>query len=71
MIIQDETILAAHCAPSTLNTGFIVSTGMGYKPSPTPLHEKNGEGWFRVDLRSGSIKHTEMISTQPKPAKRA
>lgn len=80
MIIQDRTILAAHCAPATtLNTGFIVSNDLGKtwaqhdlkefgKRSPTRLHEKNGEGWFRVDLRSGWIQHAEVIFIKPKPA---
>ncbi len=82
MIIQDGAILAAHCAPATtLNTGFIVSTDMGQtwaqhdlkefgKRSPTRLHEKNGEGWFRADLRSGWIKHAEVIFIKPKPARK-
>jgi hypothetical protein len=82
MIIQDGTILATHCAPATpLNTGFIVSTDMGKtwaqhdlkefgKRSPTRLHEKNGEGWFRVDLRSGWIKHAEVMFIKPKPPRR-
>ncbi|MBM3740371.1 MAG: hypothetical protein FJW39_31840 [Acidobacteria bacterium] len=80
MIIQDKTILAAHCAPATpLNTGFIVSTDMGKtwaqedlkefgKRSPVRFHEKNGEGWFRVDLRSGWIQHAEVLFIKPKPA---
>jgi hypothetical protein len=82
MIIQDGTILATHCAPATpLNTGFIVSTDMGKtwaqhdlkefgKRSPTRLHEKNGEGWFRVDLRSGWIKQAEVMFIKPKPPRR-
>jgi len=78
MIIQDGVILAAHCAPaSPLNTGFIVSTDMGKtwaqhdlkelgKRSPTRFHEKNSEGWFRVDLRSGWIDRAEVLFIKPK-----
>jgi hypothetical protein len=73
MIIQDGVILAAHCAPATpMNTGLIVSPDLGRtwkqydlkelgKRSPTRLHEKNGEGWFRMDLRSGWIQHAEVL----------
>lgn len=68
---QDETILAAHCAPSTLNTGFTVPAGIDHKRSPTRLHEKDSEGWFRVDFRSGWIEHAEVIFIRPKPARRA
>jgi hypothetical protein len=78
MIIQDGVILASHCAPaSPMATGFIVSTDMGKTwaqhdlkelghRSPTRFHEKNGEGWFRVDLRSGWIKHGEVLFIKPK-----
>jgi hypothetical protein len=81
MIIQDGVILASHCAPaSPMNTGFIISNDMGKtwaqydlkefgKRSPTRFHEKNGEGWFRVDLRSGWIQHAEVLFIKPKPAK--
>ncbi|MCC6590906.1 MAG: hypothetical protein IT168_29720 [Bryobacterales bacterium] len=81
MIIQDRTIIAAHCAPATpLNTGFIISNDMGKtwaqpdlkefgKRSGTRFHEKNGEGWFRVDLRSGWIKQEQVVFIKPKPAK--
>ncbi len=80
MIIQDGVILASHCAPaSPLDTGFIVSTDMGKtwaqydlkefgKRSPTRFHEKNGEGWFRVDLRSGWIQQADVVFIKPKPA---
>lgn len=82
MIVQDDTILAAHCAPATpLNTGFIVSNDLGKtwaqpdlkefgKRSPVRFHEKNGEGWFRVDLRSGWIEQAEVLFIKPKPRKR-
>jgi len=80
MIIQDNVILASHCAPaSPLNTGFIISPDLGKtwaqydlkefgKRSPTRFHEKNGEGWFRVDLRSGWIGYAEMLFIKPKQA---
>jgi hypothetical protein len=80
MIIQDGVILASHCAPaSPMDTGFIVSTDMGKtwaqydlkefgKRSPTRFHEKNGDGWFRVDLRSGWITQAEVLFLKPKPA---
>jgi hypothetical protein len=80
MIIQDGVILASHCAPaSPLATGFIVSLDLGKtwaqydlkefgRRSPTRFHEKNGEGWFRVDLRSGWIKQVEVLFIKPKPA---
>ncbi len=79
MIVQDGVILASHCGPATpMNTGFIVSTDLGKtwaqydlkefgKRSPTRFHEKNGEGWFRVDLRSGWIQHAEVLFIKPKP----
>jgi hypothetical protein len=78
MIIQDGVILAAHCGPaSPMNTGFIISTDMGKtwaqydlkefgKRCPTRFHEKNGEGWFRVDLRSGWIQRAEVLFIKPK-----
>jgi hypothetical protein len=78
MIIQDGVILASHCAPaSPLATGFIVSADMGKtwaqydlkecgRRSPTRFHEKNGEGWFRVDLRSGWIQQAEVLFLKPK-----
>jgi hypothetical protein len=80
MIIQDGVMLASHCAPaSPLATGFIVSTDMGKtwaqydlkecgRRSPTRFHEKNGEGWFRVDLRSGWIQQAEVLFIKPKKA---
>jgi hypothetical protein len=80
MIIQDGVMLASHCAPaSPLGTGFIVSTDMGKtwaqydlkefgKRSPTRFHEKNGEGWFRADLRSGWVQQADVVFIKPKPA---
>ena len=78
MIIQDGFILASHCCPaSPLNTGFIVSPDMGKtwaqhdlkelgKRSATRFHAKNGDGWFRVDLRSGWIDRAEVLFIKPK-----
>ena len=78
MIIQDGVILASHCAPaSPMATGIIVSTDMGKtwaqydlkefgKRSPTRFHEKNSEGWFRMDLRSGWIQQAEVMFIKPK-----
>ena len=78
MIIQDNVILASHCAPaSPLDTGIIVSTDAGQtwaqydlkefgKRSPTRFHEKNSEGWFRMDLRSGWVQHAEVLFLKPK-----
>jgi hypothetical protein len=80
MIIQDNVILASHCAPaSPLDTGIIISTDAGRtwaqydlkelgKRSPTRFHEKNGEGWFRMDLRSGWVEHAEVLFLKPKDA---
>jgi hypothetical protein len=79
MIIQDGVILASHCAPaSPMATGIIVSTDMGKtwaqydlkefgRRSPTRFHQKNSEGWFRMDLRSGWIQQAEVIFIKPKP----
>ena len=78
MIIQDGAILATHCAPaSPLATGFIVSLDMGKtwaqydlkefgKRSPCRFHEKNGEGWIRVDLRSSWVTPADMMFIKPK-----
>ncbi|NLF72519.1 MAG: hypothetical protein GX575_26085 [Candidatus Anammoximicrobium sp.] len=78
MIIQDGVILAAHYATaSPYHTGFIISPDMGKtwaqydlkefgKRSPLRFHEKNSEGWFRVDLRSGWIDPAEVMFVKPK-----
>ncbi|MBC8235073.1 hypothetical protein H8E77_36470, partial [bacterium] len=78
MIIQDNVILASHCAPaSPLGTGIIVSLDLGQtwmqydlkqfgKRSPVRFHEKNSDGWFRVDLRSGWIAYAETLFIKPK-----
>ena len=78
MIIQDGVILASHCAPaSPMDTGIIVSLDLGKtwaqydlkefgKRSPCRFHRMNGEGWFRVDLRSHWITPAEMMFIKPK-----
>ena len=38
------------------------------KRSPTRLHEKNGDGWFRMDLRKGWIDRAEVLFLKPKSA---
>ena len=38
------------------------------KRSPTRLHEKNSDGWFRMDLRSGWIAYAEVLFLKPKDA---
>jgi hypothetical protein len=80
MIIQDGVFLAAHCGPaSPMNCGFIISLDGGRtwaqhdlkefgKRCPTRFHEKNSEGWFRVDLRTGWVKHAEVLFIKPKEA---
>ena len=80
MIIQDGVILAAHYATASPYTlGLIISPDMGKtwaqydlkefgKRSPVRFHPKNSDGWFRVDLRSGWIKHEEVLFIKPKPA---
>ena len=77
MIIQDGVILAAHYATaSPYNTGIIISLDMGKtwaqydlkefgKRSPVRFHEKNSEGWFRVDLRSGWVQQAEVLFLKP------
>jgi hypothetical protein len=78
MIIQDGVILASHCAPaSPMATGLIVSLDLGKtwaqydlrefgRRSPCRFHRKNGEGWFRVDLRSYWVTPAEMLFIKPK-----
>ena len=80
MIIQDGVFLASHCAPaSPMATGIIVSTDMGKtwaqydlkelgRRSPCRFHRMNGEGWFRVDLRSYWVTPAEMLFIKPKTA---
>jgi hypothetical protein len=78
MIIQDGVFLASHCAPaSPMDTGIIISTDAGetwaqydlseFGPrSATRFHEKNSDGWFRMDLRKGWIEHAEVLFIKPK-----
>lgn len=78
MIIQDQVILASHCAPaSSLDTGLMVSLDLGQtwaqydlkefgKRSPTRFHQRNQDGWFRVDLRSGWVAYAETLFIKPK-----
>lgn len=78
MIIEDGVILAGHCAPaSTYKTGIAVSPDLGKTwaeydlaefgaRSPCRFHPKNGEGWFRVDLRKGWIERGEVLFIKPK-----
>lgn len=78
MIIEGQVILASHCAPaSPLATGLIISTDAGRTwaeydlrecgpRSPTRFHPMNGEGWFRMDLRSGWIDRAEVLFVKPR-----
>ena len=78
MIIQDNVILASHCAPaSPLGTGIIVSLDLGKtwaqydlkefgRRSPTRFNRKNSDGWFRADLRSGWVSYAETMFIKPK-----
>lgn len=78
MIIQDGFFLATHCAPaSPLACGLIISPDAGQTwqqydlaelgpRSGTRLHEKNSDGWFRMDLRSGWVDYAEVLFLKPK-----
>ena len=78
LIIQDGVFIGTHCAPaSPLNTGIIISLDGGKtwaqhdlqelgKRSPTRLHYKNSEGWFRMDLRSGWVDFADVLFLKPK-----
>jgi hypothetical protein len=78
MIIEDNVILASHCAPaSPMACGFIVSLDGGQtwaqhdlkelgRRSPCRFHAKNSEGWFRVDLRSEWVDFAEVLFIKPK-----
>jgi len=80
MLIQDNVILASHCAPaSPFATGIIVSLDAGKTwaqydlkelghRSPCRFHEKNTDGWFRMDLRAGWVQHAEVLFLKPKEA---
>ncbi len=78
MLIEDGVIIAGHCAPaSTFKTGIAFSPDLGktwleydlteFGPrSPVRFHPKNGEGWFRMDLRKGWIERGEVLFIKPK-----
>jgi len=78
MIIEDNVILAGHCAPaSTYKTGIAVSPDLGKTwaeydlaefgaRSPCRFQPKNSDGWFRVDLRKGWIERAEVMFIKPK-----
>jgi hypothetical protein len=78
MIIEDDVILSALYAPaSPYRTGFIISPDLGrtwaqydlkqFGPtSPVRFDKKNGEGWFRVDLRRGWITRHQVLFIKPK-----
>lgn len=78
LMIQDGVFLATHCAPaSPLACGIIISTDNGKTwaqydlselgpRSGTRLHEKNGDGWFRMDLRTGWIDYGEVLFLKAK-----
>jgi len=79
MVVQDGVFLASHCTPaSEKDTGIIVSTDAGRTwaqydleecgpRSPVRFHEKNSDGWFRADLRTGWIDFSdEVLFIKPK-----
>ena len=78
MIIQDGLILATHIAvASPFTLGVMISPDMGKswteydikefgKRSPSRIHPKNAEGWFRLDLRTGWITREDMLFIKPK-----
>jgi len=78
MIIEDRVILATHVAvASPFTLGFIISPDLGKSWfeydikefgsfSPSRIHKKNAEGWFRLDLRTGWIDRSEYMFIKPK-----
>lgn len=78
LIIQDGVFVGTHCAPaSPMACGIIVSLDGGKTwaqhdlaelgpRSGCRLHEKNGEGWFRMDLRSGWVDYADVLFLKPK-----
>lgn len=78
MIIEDRVILAALPAvASPFTLGIIISPDLGktwfeydikeFGPFyPSRIHEKNAEGWFRMDLRSGWIDRSDYMFLKPK-----
>ncbi|MCB1233847.1 MAG: exo-alpha-sialidase [Verrucomicrobiae bacterium] len=78
MLIEDGVIVAGHCAPaSTFQTGIAWSPDLGRTwveydladcgpRSPVRFQPKNGEGWFRMDLRKGWIERADVLFLKPK-----
>lgn len=78
MIIQDGLILATHIAvASPFTLGIMISPDLGKtwvehdlkdfgKRSPSRIHPKNAEGWFRLDLRTGWITREDVLFIKPK-----
>lgn len=78
MIIQDDIILAGHYAvASSWQLGIIYSPDLGKNwyeydleelgpRSPMRFEYKNGDGWFRADIRSGWVDRAEVLFIKPK-----
>ncbi|MDE0577655.1 MAG: hypothetical protein OSB39_11960, partial [Opitutales bacterium] len=78
MIIEDGVILAGHIAlESPFRTGIMFSPDMGKtwaqydlkefgKRTAVRFHQKNSDGWFRVDLRTGWVTPNEVLFIKPK-----
>ncbi|MFO7902673.1 MAG: hypothetical protein ACQESR_27545 [Planctomycetota bacterium] len=78
MIIQDNVILAGQYAPaSPFTAGLMISPDLGKTwaeydlkelgpRSPLRFQRKNGDGWFRVDMRKGWIDRSDVLFIKPK-----
>ena len=78
MIIEDGVILVPQIAvASSFTLGIIISPDLGktwfeydikdYGPfSPSRIHKKNAEGWFRMDARTGWITRADYMFLKPK-----
>ncbi len=78
MLYQDGVFLATHCAPASTYLNGIIWSGDDGKtwaqhdlkePGPRSgcrINRKNGEGWFRMDLRKGWIERAEVLFLKPK-----
>jgi hypothetical protein len=78
MLHEDGVFLATHCAPaSPYGCGIIWSSDKGKTWTQYDLKEfgarsgcrinaKNGDGWFRMDLRKGWIERAEVLFIKPK-----
>ena len=78
MLYQDGVFLATHCAPASTYVNGIIWSGDDGKtwaqhdlkePGPRSgcrINRKNGEGWFRMDLRKGWIERAEVLFLKPK-----